>query len=365
MNLNKQILSIENESRTSEHIVGCDLLQNIHTLGETVNLCASKILLLSDETVFQLYGDTVIRSLQNLEIPIVPSIIQSGESEKSLQGLKKAVIPFFQSGFKRDAVLICLGGGVITDLGGLIGSLLLRGIKTVYIPTTLLGQIDAAIGGKTGIDIELPGGRMLKNMLGNFHFTELVISDINVLKSLPQSQTQNGLGEMAKYSLGWNSPTLDILQSIRDHSISSEDFVACISACQTIKISIVQSDPYEQKGLRESLNLGHTFAHAIESASKFAIPHGYAVALGLICAAFVSVSLSLCDQSVLERVKHTIQSLGFLFPLPDLKIEDALASLAMDKKGGTFVCFEGIGALKTRVKVPRELVIEAFQQILI
>ena len=135
----------------------------------------------------------MIASLENLGKPIVISIIPPGEKEKSLTSISRIIKPFFQQGFDKNACLISLGGGVVTDLGGFLASIMLRGISCIHIPTTLLGQIDAAIGGKTGVDFWVLKKSMFKNMIGTFHQPRLVISDIDTLATLPQKEIFNGL----------------------------------------------------------------------------------------------------------------------------------------------------------------------------
>jgi shikimate kinase / 3-dehydroquinate synthase len=238
--------------------------------------------------------------------------ITSGERAKSIEVVERlwAELPLDRWG-----TLFALGGGTTTDVGGFVAATYLRGIEWIAIPTTLVGQVDAAIGGKTGIDL-VQG----KNLAGAFHFPRFVFSDPTVLDTLPEREWTAGMAEVMKTSLLAGRSLWDLPRE------------EMIRACTAYKAGVVLSDPYETEDLRTVLNLGHTFAHALEAGSGYAVSHGEAVALGLLAA----LRLSGVSTDVVEEV---------LRPEPvEADLETAWAALERDKKGeGVFVLLEAPG----------------------
>jgi 3-dehydroquinate synthetase len=230
--------------------------------------------------------------------------VPSGEAAKRLE----VVQPLWNGlGIGRDGVLVALGGGTTTDLAGFVAATYLRGIPWIAVPTTLVGQVDAAIGGKTGIDLAIG-----KNLAGAFHFPESVVIDTELLSTLPEAERRQGMAEVVKTGLLAGRPYWELPQE------------QMVRATAAYKSAIVLSDPYEQ-GRRAILNLGHTFAHALEAASGYELAHGDAVALGLLAA----LRLSGQDTDVVDEL---------LAPVPvRVDREAAWAALARDKKarGGT------------------------------
>jgi 3-dehydroquinate synthetase len=214
----------------------------------------------------------------------------------------------------RSGVIIGFGGGSTTDLAGYVAATYLRGVRWVAAPTTLVGQVDAAIGGKTGINLDKG-----KNLVGAFHFPEAVEIDPNLLATLPAEERRAGMAEVVKTGLlaareTWNFPEIEMIR-----------------ACAAFKAAVVLSDPYE-RGRRRILNLGHTFAHALEAGSGYTVRHGDAVALGLLAA----LRLSGQPTDVVEEVLHpeTVRA----------DPETTWAALKRDKKGeGVFVLLEAPG----------------------
>ncbi|MEX2464377.1 MAG: 3-dehydroquinate synthase family protein, partial [Gaiellaceae bacterium] len=215
----------------------------------------------------------------------------------------------------RETTIAAVGGGSTTDLAGFVASSYMRGVPWVALPTTLTGQVDAAIGGKTGID--LPGG---KNLVGAFHFPYTVVLDPEVLTTLPPRERRAGMAEVVKTGL------------LAGRSVWELPEEETVRACAAYKAAVVISDPYETEGRRTVLNLGHTFAHALEAASGYELPHGEAVALGLLAA----LRLSGLETGVVEEI---------LQPRP-VRVDSAAAwrALKRDKKGeGVFVLLEEPG----------------------
>jgi shikimate kinase / 3-dehydroquinate synthase len=257
----------------------------------------------ADERVLQLHPPAPDRPV--LTVP-------TGEAAKSLAVVERL---WRELPLGRDGTIIALGGGSTTDLVGFVAATYLRGIRWVAVPTTLTGQVDAAIGGKTGINT--PGG---KNLAGAFHFPESVGINPSVLTTLPEKERRAGMAEVVKTGL------------LAGHDVWKLKEVDMIRACAAYKAGVVLSDPYETEGRRAWLNLGHTFAHALEAGSGYRVSHGEAVALGLLAA----LRLSGQPTDAVEEI---------LRPQPvEADLDVAWAALKRDKKGeGVFVLLEAPG----------------------
>lgn len=355
-------------------IVGTDLLANLHKIPAVIQKNFSAFLVLTDETVFNLYGKSVSDSLTKLSKKVIFSVVKTGEKQKDMAGVPAMVKPFFDQGFDKSACLVALGGGVVTDIGGLLASILLRGIELINIPTSLIGQVDAAIGGKNGVNL-LFQGNMLKNMLGTFRQPSLIISDVNTLYSLPKKEIINGLGEIVKYWIGWRKPTVKELTNFSkaiktprrcpEDSSEVEELVKTIILCQKIKLDIVRCDPFETKGIREKLNLGHTIGHAIEAVTDGRVTHGEAVSLGLVAAAKISLKMNILPPDRNQIIIDTITKLGLPSSIKNLEIINVLSAIKFDKKGGNFILIKDIGNLISNVEVNEKIITQVLSEIII
>ena len=288
----------------------------------------------------------------------VEIVIKSGEKHKTLQTIQHIWKTLMRHHADRNALLINIGGGVITDLGGFAASTYKRGIKFINVPTTLLGMVDAAIGGKTGIDF---GGA--KNQIGTFAEPMAVITDPVYLETLDEREIRSGLAEMLKYGFIADPELL--------HA-DAENYVPYIKRCGEIKREIVKKDPTE-KGLRKILNFGHTLGHAIEShclTTDYPLLHGEAVALGMAAALCISVKQCDLDASVLKNFENQLPMLLSECPiqLSEADIEPIMDYLAFDKKNKgekpQFVLLESVGKPVWDVEVEPVLVSEALSYLL-
>ena len=249
--------------------------------------------------------------------------IGQGEATKSLETVEDLCRRFAQYGLTRGDVVIAVGGGLVTDTAGFAAAVYHRGVPVVHVSTTLLGQVDAAIGGKTGVN--LPEG---KNLVGAFWQPSAVLCDTEVLETLPPREYRSGLGEMAKYRFLGAPDLLDLPLDER------------VAACVRIKADVVASD--EREGDRRAiLNYGHTLAHALEIATSFELTHGESVAIGLVFAAELACRLGRIDRPRVEEHRATVASYGLPMAIPPgVDTEELLPLFARDKKavrGVTFV----------------------------
>ena len=317
---------------------------------------SSKIFILTDENVapFWLPETEYWLGCENA----VEIVIKPGEKHKTLQTVQRIWKTLMRHHADRNALLVNLGGGVITDLGSFAASTYKRGIRFINIPTTLLGMVDAAIGGKTGIDF---GGA--KNQIGTFAEPMAVITDPVYLETLDEREIRSGLAEMLKYGF---IAEPDLLH------VNMENYASYLKRCGEIKREIVAKDPTE-KGLRKILNFGHTLGHAIESrclTSDYPLLHGEAVALGMLAALWLSVKQCGLDDVVLQSFERQLPMLLSECPirLPEADIEPIMEYLVFDKKNKgekpQFVLLESVGKPVWDVEVEPVLVSEALSYLL-
>ncbi len=277
-----------------------------------------KIMIVSDDNVAALYLPTVRSSFEASGFEVYDFVISHGETSKNADNLLAVLSFAADCNFSRRDTFVALGGGVVGDLCGFAASTYMRGVNFVQIPTSLLAAVDSSVGGKTAID--LPAG---KNLVGTFYQPGLVICDTNCFNTLPDGEFSNGMAEVIKYGMFCDSDLLDIL----DEDIDIEKIVA---RCVEIKARIVSSDEFE-KGERAFLNFGHTVAHAIEKISSYRIPHGSAVAVGMVTITKACTKKGMCESAVYD----TLVALLKKYNLPcqcDYGAEEIYEATLKDKK---------------------------------
>ena len=297
------------------------LLNHIHT---------RTIVVVTNTTVAPLYLDTVTQSLGN-NTHIIPIILPDGEQYKNTETLNTIYEVLLKNKCDREVMLIALGGGVIGDITGFAAASFMRGVKFIQIPTTLLSQVDSSVGGKTGINHALG-----KNMIGAFYQPQCVIADVGLLKTLPDRELSAGLAEVIKYGLirdaaffVWLEKTMPSLIN-KDPSTLIE---AVIRSCEN-KADVVAQDEFESsKGIRATLNLGHTFGHAIEHAMGYGNwLHGEAVAAGMVMAAFLSQELGWLKPDEFDRIKQLMANANLPINPPDIAVDQFMGLMQSDKK---------------------------------
>ncbi|MBA3697215.1 MAG: 3-dehydroquinate synthase, partial [Methylotenera sp.] len=262
-------------------------------------------------------------------IKVIPIILPDGESYKNAETLNKIYDALLQNRCERSTTLIALGGGVIGDLTGYAAATYLRGVPFIQIPTTLLSQVDSSVGGKTGINHPLG-----KNMIGAFYQPQVVLADIDTLRTLPEREFSAGMAEVIKYGLirdvdffDWIEINIEALMQLKEKELS----YAIFRSCQN-KAEVVARDEHEN-GERVLLNLGHTFGHAIENAMGYGVwLHGEAVAAGTMMAADLSKRMGWLSQSDIVRIKKLFAVTKLPVTAPNLGVEKYLDLMSMDKK---------------------------------
>ena len=328
--------------------LGTGLLQETGNLLRSV--CHShRVVIVTDDIVDEFYGEALKSSLEKENFSALKYVISHGEKAKNFLALENLLNFLAENKIHRNDTIIALGGGVVGDLAGFAAAIYLRGIAAVQIPTTLLAMVDSAIGGKTGID--LPTG---KNLAGAFHQPKLVVADTDTLQTLLPQELAAGMGEVIKYGvIGKNG--------ILDH-IGQDDLEEQIAACIRLKADIIVQDEFDQNGVREILNVGHTVGHAIEVLSNYTVPHGKAVALGLAAEARMAVELEITEMSVYERIFSAVNRCGLYEKLPysPTELTQAMGSDKKNRgKGITFILPVEIGRC-----VRRELTAQQVEELL-
>jgi 3-dehydroquinate synthase len=309
-----------------------------------------RVAVLTDERVAALHLPALRESLAAEGIALTALALPPGEATKGWAGLERAVEWLLAEKVERRDVVVALGGGVIGDLAGFAAAILRRGVRFVQVPTSLLAQVDSSVGGKTGINS--PRG---KNLIGAFHQPALVLADIDVLATLPPRDFLAGYGEVVKYGLLGDAGFFDWLEA-NGAALAAGDAAARTRAVRRsveMKAGIVARDETEE-GERALLNLGHTFAHALEAATGYGdrLLHGEAVAIGCALAFALSARMGLCPQEDPSRVAAHLAAMGMRRDLRDLRDtlpgpDGLLALMAQDKKVQDgrlrFVLARGIG----------------------
>ena len=294
-------------------------------IKELTHIADVKIHLSSEPEVYVVYDRNVAWVVKDFPWKALP--IETSESRKTLETVEGICRWLVEQNASRSALILAVGGGITTDMAGFAASIYKRGIRYANLPTTLLSQVDAAIGGKTGVNLD-----GYKNMLGAFRMPEATFISADVLRTLPQRELRSGLAELLKTFLLADGKAYETALL---HGVTQE----LILKAARIKEDIVGRDPFE-KGERAKLNLGHTFGHAIEHASAGSIPHGEAVAMGIILAARLGESLGISTIGLSRRLTADFQAVGLPTdcPYPMETLQDAMAK---DKKalGGGKVKF--------------------------
>ena len=322
-----QTLKVELAGRSYPIHIGRNLIGDASLI--LPHLKRKQVAVVTNTTVAPLYLEQLTLSLQGFGVSVLPIILPDGESYKNTQTLNIIYDALLQNRCERSTTLIALGGGVIGDLTGYAAATFLRGVPFIQIPTTLLSQVDSSVGGKTGINHPLG-----KNMIGAFYQPQVVLADIDTLKTLPPREFSAGMAEVIKYGLmrdaeffDWLERNVEALMALDEQALS----YAIYRSCQN-KADLVALDEHEQ-GDRALLNLGHTFGHAIENAMGYGVwLHGEAVAAGTILAADLSQRLGWLTPADSKRVAEILQAAKLPVTAPNLGVERYLDLMGHDKK---------------------------------
>jgi 3-dehydroquinate synthase len=333
-------IDVTSERGTYPVVIGDGLTASPAVTLELLGL-PSTVLVVSAPAIWKLHGEP----WAGVAGKRGPVLINDGERAKTLATVGRLYEAFSENALDRAATIVALGGGVIGDVTGFAAATYLRGLPVIQVPTTLLAQVDSAIGGKTGVNL-MAG----KNLVGAFHSPSAVLCDPHVLSTLPRREFRSGLYEVVKYGIIAAPALLDAVTS-QSHAIFDRDaavLTPLIAECCRIKAAVVMADERES-GPRRALNFGHTIGHALEAITRYRrFRHGEAIGYGMLAAARISRRRGLITEDELAKINETVRSLGPMPAVADLRIKDAVTAIARDKKvvAGKlhYVAAKGLGA---------------------
>ena len=308
--------------------IGNDLLSAIGTFIKHRNK-AKKVAIVTNEIVGGYYLESVINSLQAQSIDTSVIMVPDGEDGKNLDTVKGIYDQLAEIGADRSSILLALGGGITGDMCGFAAATYMRGITYIQVPTTLLSMVDSSIGGKTGVNI--PAG---KNLVGAFKQPEMVVMDLDTLKTLPDEEILNGFGELIKHGFIADADLVEAIDQMGGNVpnlITHEKFSDILYQSLQVKRKVVQIDPFEKKE-RMTLNFGHTLGHAIEKASNHQIPHGQAVLIGMWFAINLSHKLDYLSEDEFLKLQNLYKTFNLPDRLDGFQITNLKKYVKMDKK---------------------------------
>jgi len=353
-------IKVELKERSYDIVVGSDMLPELGGIIAEKDW-GREIFIITDPLVNDLYGDKLRKGLKDFKVRTFD--VPRGERYKNIKVASKLIDEMVKNSAHRDSMIIALGGGVIGDLAGFVAATYMRGINYIQVPTTLLAQVDAAIGGKTAVNHP-----KCKNLIGSFYQPKLVYIDIQTLTTLPARELRTGLAEVVKYGVIADTEFFKFLEANAHHlntkAFESPDTLrAALKVWQTIvtesakiKARVVEKDETEA-GLRMILNYGHTVGHAIEALTRYrAYNHGEAVAIGMVVAARIAQRKKMITQDSVNRIVGLLGKLGLPTEIDGLPAKKILKALAIDKKVRKgkvqFVLPERLGKVVIKNNVP-------------
>ncbi|MFA5410328.1 MAG: 3-dehydroquinate synthase [Candidatus Omnitrophota bacterium] len=337
--------------------------QVMKSLGKEINKLklGKDAYIITNAPVKNKYGRALDKALKQEGFNVRFRVVADTEKSKSIDTVSAVIRDIASFDKKKRIFIIAFGGGVIGDLAGFIASIYKRGIAYVQVPTTLLAQVDSSIGGKTAVDL-----REGKNLIGTFYQPRLVFSDVSLLKTLDLKQVRSGLAEVIKYAVIKDAGLFAYLKKNYKSvlALDSKALEFIIRRSSYIKAKIVERDEKEAKGIRTILNFGHTIGHALEAAGGYRkYGHGEAIALGMLVASDISLSLGLIRQGVNKKIEDLIKAVGLPAKIEGIALGDIIEAHYYDKKfigrRNKLVLTSGIGRVKLVDNVPLGIIREA------
>jgi 3-dehydroquinate synthase len=356
-------IPVRASSRSYDVLVERGLLRTASASLQEIISARSRAFLLSSEPILARWGEPLKAALtlsgRAFEVLKMPD----GEIAKRLGTVEKLAAKLTRLGADRQSIVVAFGGGVVGDVGGFLASTFMRGIPVIQVPTTLVAQVDSAIGGKTGVNL-VDG----KNLIGTFHQPLAVLADPQVLTTLPERQYRSGLFEAMKYGVIRNREIFELMESQRDALLARDGDLLerLIIECVKVKAAVVSADEREG-GERRILNFGHTIGHALESSTRYQqFLHGEAVGWGMVAAAIIGREMRVTDRATEQRIISLVRSYGALPPVT-VTGERVVRLLQSDKKtmGGVphFILAGALGRVEVVNTVPADAVRLAVEEI--
>lgn len=357
-------IKVHLKDRTYNILIGRGIVKKAGSIIKRLGI-GNDAVCITNASLFNLYGDVIKNALEKSGLSVRFEKVPDSEKAKTERVAASLIKRISAYDRRKKIFIINFGGGVVGDVGGFVASIYKRGIPYIQIPTTLLAQVDSAIGGKVAIDLPIA-----KNLVGSFYQPKLVISDTSLIRSLPARQIKSGLAEIVKYGVIKDVSLFVFLEKnhrkiLRCDQASLEYIV---SASSRIKARVVERDEFDRTGVRAILNFGHTIGHAIESASKYSsrYNHGEAIAIGMTAACGISRRLGSISAKDSERIISLISSLGLPTKARGIKSRDVYNAHLHDKKfihgKNRFVLPVRIGKVKIVEDVPEAVIRETLKE---
>jgi 3-dehydroquinate synthase len=383
MTLRKIQLDFERHGRSYEVRIGSRMLETAGEWAKEFVPSARKIALVSNPTVFGIYGGQISASISSAGFEISQYLMPDGEEFKDLENLAQVLEFFNENRITRADAVISLGGGVVGDLAGFAASVHMRGVEFLQIPTTLLAMIDASVGGKTGVN-----SRYGKNLIGSFYQPRGVLADIEALKTLDQRELAAGMYEAVKQSALSGRQELEDLRSFLKRMPASglskgiddpdlaEGLIGLVEKQVRFKALVVSGDANEaferaDNRSRKILNFGHTTAHALEKCTGYSrFRHGEAVGYGILVAGEISKRLEICPADSIDLLNDVVRVVGVLPDTSNISVDDVLAAIELDKKSGgdavQWILLEDIGKplILSGPDIPPSVIKESIDQVI-
>lgn len=336
-------LDLPTALRRSRFLIACGALGNAGPLilDSLPASFSRRVVVVMDAAIASTHGRRVLENLTAAGVTATAFPLHTSEKDKNLASLDHVLQALHAARLDRRSAVVAVGGGITGDLAGFAASVWMRGISAIQVPTTLLAMVDASVGGKTGVNLALPDGSLRKNLIGTFHQPALVLADPDTLATLPPRHFRSGLAECLKHALLADD---ELLASLEQSASSLSSFTGAaleqlILRNVRIKVDVVRRDESEtgtgdDSGGRMKLNLGHTFAHALEAHPELDLLHGEAVGLGLIACAASAAALGVSDPALTDRLRRILEAIGLPTRVPSAHAPsaDALCRAMQDDK---------------------------------
>ncbi len=348
------LISVNLGPRSYTIVVECGALATVGARLRELGV-GSRAALVSDAAILSRYGQTVVPSLEAAGFTVTTVEVPEGEAAKTLAVAEQCWDELLAAGLDRTSTVLALGGGAVGDVSGFVAATYMRGVNFVQVPTTVLAQVDASIGGKTAIDHP-----KAKNLIGAFHQPRLVLVDPAVVRTLPEREFRSGLAEIVKHGIVLDADYFADVESSAGALLARELPVLerIIGGSCRLKASVVERDERESE-LRHVLNYGHTIGHALEAVTGYArFAHGEAVALGIVAEARLAHRLGLASDETVARQERLLAAVGLPVTTTSIDANAVLDAIGRDKKARDgrvpFVLAPGIGAFRLVYDIPRE-----------
>jgi 3-dehydroquinate synthase len=351
-------------SKDSYNIIITNTFDYLHKYLIELGIKDKKVCIITDDNVCDLYLEKIIEILSVITDKVSYLVIPHGENNKNLDTISSIYNKLINDNIDRDSYLIALGGGVTGDMVGYASATYMRGNHFIQIPTTLLSQVDSSIGGKTGVDFN-----GYKNIIGAFHQPKLVYINTNTLLTLPKKEVNAGMGEIIKHGLIASKEYYNFIRDnkLKINNLDEEIMEELIYESCLIKSNVVSQDEKE-KGIRATLNFGHTIGHAVERLLDFQLLHGECVALGMVSASYLSYMLNQVSLEELEDIKQCIGDFNLPIRINTLDEIKIYNELFYDKKTKNnilnMILLNGIGVCEIRNDIDKEKIVAAIKYIL-